>query len=503
MVTDDQVIALWKEFKKLKVIKISALKTGMDRKTAAKYINQSLIPSEIVKNRNWKTHPDKLEKIWPKAEQFLKESSEIEAKALFEHLIDTHPNDLDPLQLRTFQRRVKQWKIKHGLEQEVYFDQLTTPGKLAQLDWIVMNSMGVQINGETFPHKLIHFTLNHSNVESVSICKSESILSIKKGLREFLYRVAGKAPQILQVDNSSAATHRPVKDKKERAFNEEYLQILKYYGISPQKTNVRCPNENGVVESQNGHLKNKIKQALIIRGSKNFKNVDEYESFLKNIITKANLKRKTKFEEEFPLLNAIPTKPLPEYQEEYITVRNRSTINIKKITYSVPSRLIGSKLKARIYEDKIELFSGVDLVYTLPRMLGDRGVVIDYRHIIHSLIRKPGAFEGYKHREELYPTENFKMAFDHLNETQNERQATIEYLRILKLAADNFESDVDIALELILSEKSPQLDIDSVSDLILTNAKHSIHNIELIPNLTIYDELFLTTGEKTNESNYH
>jgi hypothetical protein len=211
-----------------------------------------------------------------------------------------------------------------------------------------MNKVGIEIAGDHFEHKLTHFTLNHSNIESVSICRSESILSIKKGLREFLYRVVGKAPQILQVDNSSAATHRPLKDKKERVFNDEYLQILDYYGIKAQKTNVGCPNENGVVESQNGHLKNKIKQALIIRGSKNFKTIDDYEFFLRKVIDKANSKRQKKFDEEVPLLNSIPTKPLPEYQEEYITVRNRSTANIKKITYSVPSRLIGNKLKARL-----------------------------------------------------------------------------------------------------------------------------------------------------------
>jgi hypothetical protein len=502
VVTNHQVLALWKEFNKSKVIKISALKAGMDRKTATKYINSKILPSEVIRDRNWKTHPDKLDAIWPKAEEFLKENSDIEAKALFEHLLETYPSDIEDNQLRTFQRRVKQWKIKYGVDQEVYFDQLTTPGKLAQLDWLVMNGMGIEIAGEHFQHKLCHFTLNHSNVESVSICRSESILSIKKGLREFLYRVLGKAPQILQVDNSSAATHRPVKNKKERIFNDEYLQILDYYGIKGQKTNVACPNENGVVESLNGHLKNKVKQALIIRGSKNFKTIDDYELFLRKVIDKANSKRQKKFDEELPFLSTIPTKPLPEYQEEYITVRNRSTANIKKITYSVPSRLIGNKLKARIYESKIELYAGADLVYWMPKVLGDRGVVINYRHIIHSLIKKPAAFEGYKFREELYPTENFKKAFDNLCELKSQRQATLEYLRILKLAADNYEDDVDVAIELILTDESQELDSILVSELVLSNKESAADNIKLIPNLNIYDDLFLNTGEDSNENNY-
>ena len=502
MVTDHQVLALWKEFGKSKVIKICALKTGMDRKTATKYLKQTSLPSEMVKDHDWKTREDKLKEIWEKAEEFLSVSPEIEAKALFEHLVETYPDKVHEGQLRTFQRRVKQWRVKSGNDQEVYFDQLTTPGKLAQLDWMDMNKFAIEINGQFFKHKLCHFTLNHSNTESATICRSESILSIKKGLRDFLYRVVGKAPNILQVDNSSAATHRPEKSKKKRVFNDEYVQILDYYGIKPQKTNVASPNENGVVESQNGHLKNKVKQALIIRGSKNFKSMQEYEIFINIVVDKANSKREIKLLAETPFLKDIPTKPLPEYQEEYITIRNRSTANIKKVTYSVPSRLIGSKLKARIYENKIELFSGTELVHSMPRVLGDRGVVINYRHIIHSLVKKPAAFESYKYREELYPTENFKKAWDYLSKSKSERQATLEYLRILKFAADNMEDDVDTAIELILSDEALFLTVETITDLVLTSTKSPIEPMELIPDLNIYDDMFLNNGSESNEECY-
>jgi hypothetical protein len=135
----------------------------------------------------------------------------------------------------------------------------------------------------------------------------------------------------------------------------------------------------------------------------------------------------------------------------------------------------------------------------MSRVLGDRGLIIDYRHIIHSLIKKPGAFESYKYREELYPTESFKKAFDHLNKIKTERQATIEYLRILKLAADNVEADVDIAISLILADESLPLNIDSITDLILANTKMEIDSIELIPNLNIYDDMFLNKGDGHDE----
>ena len=500
MVNDSQVLALWKEYNKNRVISISALKSGMSRKTASKYLNSNKLPSESKKERHWNTHPDKFESMWDEATGLLEVSPELEAKTLFEHLLELHSDKLHPEQLRTFQRRVKKWRLQFGEEQEVYFDQVTTPGKIAQLDWIVMNSMGVTVAGVEFKHKLIHFALNHSNVESISICRSESILSIKKGIREFLYRVAGAAPEIIQVDNSSAATHRPVKGRKGRIFNEEYLQILNYYGIKAQKTNISSPHENGVVESQNGHLKNKIKQALLLRGSFNFDTVNDYEVFLQTVIDKANRTRSKKFEEEKVHLRQVPSKPLPEYQEEYVKVRNRSTICVKKVTYSVPSRLIGSKLKAKTYEDKIELISGTTCVHQMPRILGDRGAVINYRHIIHSLVRKPAAFDGYKYREELYPTSNFKMAYEWLIKNKSHRVATLEYLRILKFAADNFEEDVDIALGLIFEDKNPKVSIDIITDLILTKPQNVEDSIELIPNLNLYDNLIL--GDD-NENQYH
>ena len=138
----------------------------------------------------------------------------------------------------------------------------------------------------------------------------------------------------------------------------------------------------------------------------------------------------------------------------------------------------------------------------MPRVLGDRGVVINYRHIIHSLIKKPAAFEGYKFREELYPTDNFKKAFDSLCELKSQRQATLEYLRILKLAADNYEDDVDVAIELILTDESLELDSILVSELVLSNKESATDDIKLIPNLNIYDDLFLNTGEDSNENNY-
>lgn len=503
MISDHQAIALFKEYRVSKNIKISALKTNMNRKTAAKYIKLSNTPSELVKNRDWRTHTDKLLPVWDQALSFLENNPDLEARHLFEHLLEMNPDQLQENQLRSFQRKVKLWRAQNGSEQEIYFDQKTTPGKMSQVDWLDMNKVNIIISGDHFKHKLVHFTLNHSNVESATICKSESLLSFKGGLRNFLYNTTGKAPEVMQIDNSSAATHRTDKDKIKRVFNDEFLEILKYYNITPQKNNIRKPNENGVVESQNGHLRNKIEQALKIRGNKSFDDISDYKKFIDNIIAKLNKRRELKFKEELPFMNEIPHAPLPEYQEQYVTIRNRSIVNIKNITYSVPSSLIGLKLKAKIYEERIDLCLGQNIVYAFPRIIGGRSVFINYRHIINSLLRKPGAFENYKYKDELYPTDNFKKAYERLIEEKknNQRSANLEYLRILKLAADNMEEDIDIALSLILASKDSLLTIDTVTDLLMNKSIPKIDDLEIIPDLNIYDHLFLSDSNKGENNN--
>ena len=175
VISDQQAIALFKDHKSSRNITLSALKTGMDRKTASKYISKNKLPSESLCDRYWRTHPDKLSSIWDDAVSFLESSPDLEASSLFEHLLEVYPDKLQESQLRSFQRKVRQWRIQFGDDKEVCFDQTSIPGKMAQVDWLDMNQVKIIIEGEHYKHKLIHFTLNHSNTESATICKSESI----------------------------------------------------------------------------------------------------------------------------------------------------------------------------------------------------------------------------------------------------------------------------------------------------------------------------------------
>lgn len=498
MMTDSQVKCLLKNYGKTFNIQLSAMKSNMDRKTASKYIKLGVLPSGIDQQRDWRTRQDPLEKIWEMAEAFLIDAPGIEAKALFEHLLEKNPDQLNESHLRTFQRRIKSWRLLKGNDQEVFFDQDRKPGECMELDWTDMNALNIVVAGEHYLHKLAHLVLPYSNYEGAIRCRSESILAILKVLNHFLYTI-NATPAVLQVDNSSAATHQIKKDAAGRDFNEDLVKIAEYYGFSLRATNIKCPNENGDIEALNGHLKRRIHQALLIRGSREFNSMEDYDHFLQKVFEKANKGRLGKFDEELKAMKPIPVNPLPEYQETCVNVRFGSTITVKKITYSVPSRLIGSKLKVKIYENSIDLYDGINHVHHIPRLLGDRGKVIDYRHVIHSLIRKPGAFQNYRYRDEMYPTTIFRAAFDKLVSVQGERKAVLDYLRILKLAMETMESEVEAALSLAIESADMKISYEEIERLVKVENKYSTDTIvgELVPNLTTYDDLI--KGENIND----
>lgn len=145
---------------------------------------------------------------------------------------------------------------------------------------------------------------------------------------------------------------------------------------------------------------------------------------------------------------------LPEYRVESARVTSWSTVRILRNTYSVPSRLIGETIRAHVYEQRIELRYAGEVELEVERLRGEGGHRIDYRHVIWSLVQKPGAFARYRYREELFPSLAFRRTYDALCEELDQRRAEIEYLRILHLAASTMESSVEAALERELEARS-------------------------------------------------
>jgi transposase len=446
-------------------ISMSAIKAGMSRTTARNYLRQDDVMEQRQAPHTWRTREDPLEEVWPRALAMLREAPELEAKALFEYLAQSHPGGIKDKLLRTFQRRVRNWRLAEGPEKEVFFTQDHKPGEELAVDWTDMGDLGIMIEGKVLAHKLFHAVLPYSNWEWAVRAHSESTLSLRGGLKVALGRL-GRVPRWLLTDHSSTATHQLKKDGAERGFNTEYLGICAHYGIEPRTINVGRPQENGDCESANGHLKRRVRQHLLLRGSRDFGSEHEYDRFLTGVLEAANRLRTERLGEELAAMRETAVEDLPDYRELMVTVWNDSTIRVRKLRYSVPGRLIGAKLLARIYENRIVLLDGAREVAQLPRNGGDRGAVIDFRHIIGHLLRKPGAFAGYRWREELFPAPVFRAAYDHLARVSHE--ADRRYLEILKVAADEGQTVVENALEQLLSAPHPVISAKEVLAMIDT-----------------------------------
>lgn len=172
---------------------------------------------------------------------------------------------------------------------------------------------------------------------------------------------------------------------------------------------------------------------------------------MQSVATKANALRVKRIAEELAAMNVLKVERLPEYREEQPLVTGWSTIRVKENTYSVPSRLVGEYVRVHVYDSKLEVFHGGKPQLTIDRLKGRNGHSINYRHIIWSLVQKPGAFAQYRYRDDLFPSLVFRKAYDAFSATLTSRKADLEYLRVLHLAASTMESQVEAALEKLLA----------------------------------------------------
>lgn len=463
----------------------AALRAGMDPKTARKYVRSGKLPSETRKPRTWRTRKDPFGRDWPSIESLLKSVPDIEAKVVMAHLIAKDPERYQEGQLRTLQRRFKVWRATDGPPKRVFFAQEHRPGEAMQTDFTRGDALDVTIAGEPFAHLICHSVLPFSNWEWVSVCRSESMAAIRRGVQAALFEL-GRVPQFHQTDNSSAATHRLSSGK--RGFNEEYLSFVEHFGMQARTTAVGEKEQNGDVEAANGAFKRRVDQLLKLRGSRDFASVAEWESWLREVAREANRGRRRKLEEELGHMQPLGRRRLPEHKEETACVSSQSTIRVKRNTYSVPSQLIGEQVRVRIFDDRLEVLYGGRLRLTVERLLGENGHRINYRHVIDSLVRRPGAFPRYRYREELFPSEVFRRAYDTLTESLSERAADVEYLRILQLAAKTMESEVEEALSLLL-DTDELVRADQVKDLVAPERPEVPEIAAPVVEFQSYDEL--------------
>ncbi len=426
---------------------VAAARAGMSERTARRYERAGKLPSELKRPRTWRTRPNPFEEDWPWVVAELKRDPALQGTTLFALLCERHPQRYQPIQVRTLQRHIAQWKALHGSEQDVIFEQRHIPGERGQSDFTHMDDLGVTLGSVPFPHLLFHFVLTYSNVEAVTVCFSESFEALAEGLERCLWQVGG-APEQHRTDHLTAAVRQLDKGERED-WTERYQALMTHYGMQPTWNNTGVAHENGDVEQSHFRFKEAVDQALRVRGSRDFADRRTYEAFLQNLVAKRNQSRAKRFAAERTALHPLPAMLLAPCKELRVSVSRFSTIQVLGNTYSVPSRLIGTRLLVRVHAESVEGYIGTSRTLVLPRLVGKQQQRIDYRHLIWSLVRKPGAFAAYRYRDELFPTTLFRQAYDRLVK-ETPKRADQEYVRLLHLAASTAESEVETALALLL-----------------------------------------------------
>jgi transposase len=460
---------------------VAAAKAGMDPKTARKYLKLGQLPREETPDRPWRTRPDPFAESWPEITAVLEADAGLEAKTIMDWLIDDKPDDFHAGQLRTLQRRVRDWRALEGPGKEVFFRQNIQPGRQSQSDFTDMAKLGITLGGEAFPHLLFHFMLPYSRWEAVSIAFVEDFASLTDGYRRAV-RVLGAVAPEHRTDNLQAATHA---EGDRRVFNQRWQDFMEHYGVKPTTNNPGQSNENGSVEKSHDLFYKALDQLLRLRGSRNFSTRADYETFLQRVAERRNRWRRKQLEEELPHFQALPLRDWHDPEELAVGVTPWSTIAVKGCIYSVPSRLIGYKLRVRLFTDQVQVLFGRKLVAAMPRQpAGSKA--INYRHVVGHLVRKPGAFAGYQFREEMFPRLAFRQAYDRLAKTMTNK-ADREYLRVLHLAAMGSEQEVALALEVLLEAGETPTE-EAVKGLI--DARREPPPVQVPrPNLKVYDGL--------------
>jgi hypothetical protein len=469
---------------------VSAVRTGMHRNTARRYMELGKLPSELKEPRSWRTREDPFAGDWPWIVERLDSAPELEAKALFEHLATVQPGRYQEGQLRTLQRRIKQWRAEHGPPKEIMLPQQHRPGEALQTDFTWAGELGVTIGGEPFDHLLCHSVLPYSNWQSVVVSGSESMLALRVGIQEAVFRL-GRVPAWHQTDNSTAATHDLRTGK--RGFNAEYEELMARLGMKPRTIGIGESHQNGDVEALNGALKRRIEQHLLLRGSRDFDDVEAYQAFLDAVVEQANRLRHKRLAEELGAMRPLSAARLPRYRELRTRVTSNGTIHVQNNTYSMPPRLSGERVVVRLFDLHLEVFYGGRCQLTVERLRGEGKHRVDYRHVIWSLVKKPWGFARYRYRESLFPTAPFRRAYEALSADLPERKADLEYLRVLHLAASTMQCEVEAALELLLAEDRLPT-VEAVRSLVVEREPEIPAMEALVVDLTGYDELLVAEG---------
>jgi len=415
---------------------ISAAKASISTATAYRHERDHQLPSSRKKARG-RRRPDPLAEFFDaEVVPMLKAAPELRAVAIFEEMQRRHP-DLSMGARRTLERRVRSWRAVHGADQEVIFRQVHVPGRMGLSDFTDMADLGVTVAGTPLEHRLYHFRLAYSGFEHAHVVLGgESYVALAEGLQNALWALGG-APLEHRSDSLSAAFRNLDRDARED-LTRRYDALCLHYGMQPTRNNRGIAHENGAIESSHGHLKKAVGDALLMRGASDFDDLAAYRRFVDEIVSRKNAHHAKRIEAERPALQPLPGQRTCDHEETIVTVTSSGGFTLKKVFYTVPSRLIGHRLRVRLYDDRLDLFVGGTHLMTLARgratVAGKHAHVVDYRHVIHALRRKPMALLNLVYRNQLFPRDAYRLTFDRLLEKIPEKSACRLMVSLLALA---------------------------------------------------------------------
>ena len=424
---------------------------------------------------------DPLAGVWEnELEPMLRRDSRLQPMTLYEYLQEQYPGQYEQV-LRTLQRRVKAWKVIHGPSPEVMFELRHTPGVMGLSDFTELKGMTITIAGEPFEHLLYHYRLSYSGWQYAQIIPGgESFIALSEGLQNALH-ASGGVPKEHRTDSLSAA-YRNMGGHRNKRLTQLYDDLCDHYRMEPTRNNTGIAHENGAIESPHGHLKNRIKQAIYLRGSADFQSIEEYQALINEAVDKLNRQHQAKYEEEKASLQPLPNRRVADYELLTAKVSSRSTIEVRSMLYTVPSRLIGQRLDLHLYHDRILGYFSNQQVFELPRIraTGDsrRGRCINYRHVIEGLRKKPRAFLYCTWQQELLPNPQFRQIWDTL-QTQMERdRAVVLMVEALYIAATQ-DQEAAVAAYLDQALKTQSLSLKHLKETFSLTQNVSVPSLEI------------------------
>ena len=489
-VTDCQM-RLYMSFRRSEAPITAAAKAGFSASTGYRFEQDTRLPSQKKVARG-RRRPDPLAAVWDsEIAPMLQNTAGLRAVTVFDEIRHRHP-EISAGVRRTLERRIRAWRALNGPERDVIFRQEPEPGRLGLSDFTDMADLGVVIAGAALDHRLYHFRLAFCGWEHAHVVLGgESFVALAEGLQNALWAL-GAAPLEHRSDSLSAAFRNLDRDAR-KDLTRRYEALCAHYRMTPSRNNPGLAHENGAIESSHGHLKKAIEDGLLLRGSRGFDEFDAYRRFVDEIVGRRNARNRKRLDLERPTLQALPDRRTTDYEETLVTVTASSGFTLKKVFYSVASRLIGHRLRVHLYDDRLECFLGSTQLMTLrrgrPQPNGKRGHVIDYRHVIHALRHKPMALLNLVYRDQLFPRQAYRRAFDALLANRPEPQACRTMVGLLALAHERaceagLAQAIDAELE---AGRLPELDLmrqrfapDAATIPQVT--------VALVP-LSVYDEL--------------